>query len=96
MLKKEELNKWGGNIFLLFRNEREKNDFEQKKLTVLPFRARCFTGTPQTMKDFTLAAKNASGHDLPVVSFIDNKGEINYLSAGYKIGIGEDLLRFLK
>jgi len=94
--KKEELNKWEGNIFLLFRNDREKKDFEQKNLPVLPFRAQCFIASPQTMKDFFLAAKNASGQDFPVVSFIDDKGEINYLSVGYKIGIGDDLLRFLK
>jgi hypothetical protein len=31
--------------------------------------------------------------DFPIVSFIDNEGSIRYLSTGYKIGLGEQLLK---
>jgi hypothetical protein len=96
LLKKEELNKWGGTVFLIFRNDKEKNAFEQTYRTLLPSGTRCFIASLQTMNDFTVAAKIKAGQDLPLVSFINDKGEIIYLSAGYKIGIGDDLGHFLK
>jgi hypothetical protein len=39
-----------------------------------------------------LRLKNTTLKNLPLVIFINSKGVVNYLSEGYRIGIGDELL----
>jgi hypothetical protein len=96
ILKKPVLDNWSGSIFLLFRNDREKKEFEEKNLKTLPSHVRCYITSPATLKELSDASHTGSAPEFPLVSFINSKGEICYLSAGYKIGIGDELLHFLK
>jgi hypothetical protein len=94
--KKAELNAWGGKIFLVLPDEKGKNDFEMRNRSTLPGNTNFLTASPTAISDLSKAAGNMAVGDLPVVSFITGTGNICYLSSGYRIGIGDDLLHFLK
>jgi transglutaminase-like putative cysteine protease len=93
VLKKDEFNKWNGNILLFFHNEKEKTDFISKNGTALPSSVTYLVTGKETLNQFINSISKPIGQRLPLVSFINKKSEIIYLSEGYRIGIGDDLLR---
>jgi hypothetical protein len=62
---------------------------------VLPLNAKSAVGSGGSLEDFLKTLQKKSVTDLPVVTFINPVGEIIYFSAGYKIGIGNEILRYL-
>lgn len=93
VLKKEEFNKWNGNILLFFHNDKEKTDFISKNRIALPSIVTYYVSNTETFNRFINSITRPTGQRLPIVSFINKRSEITYLSEGYRIGTGDDLLR---
>jgi transglutaminase-like putative cysteine protease len=95
-LKKQELGEWKGTILLLFRNEKEMNEFRKKNGPELPSTVRYFVADPTAISDLRKGARKTNAIGLPLVTFLSGKGEVLYLSVGYRIGTGDDLLKVIK
>ena len=93
--KKEEFSKWHGTIIFLFHNDKERTDFKLKNRSALPSFISYQISNQKALDQFKNSVNGEMGKQLPVVSFIDNKSEIIYLSEGYRIGTGDDLIRFI-
>ena len=95
LLKRTELDKWNGTILLLFRSAKEKELFLKKNSKELPRHTRCLVATDESLSLFAGYIKHKTGSDFPVVTFINSKGEVNYLSEGYRIGTLDEIFRYL-
>ena len=95
ILKKEEFNKWNGNILMFFSDEKNKNDFILKNGTALPSIVTYHVSSNETFNQFINSVSQPAGQRLPVVAFINKKSEIIYYSEGYRIGTGDDLARLM-
>lgn len=91
--KKEDLDRWEGSIFLLFKSEKEKSDFTSKNMGALPRSVSCLASTPQALAMFGNSIRKPVSGQFPVVAYISKRSDITYLSEGYRIGTGDDLLR---
>lgn len=93
-LLKADFNKWGGQFLFVipsslktkdyipgnFKNLPQATNFMEDKGDQLLSKITKSTGLPKTV-------------NYPLVMFITPKGEITFLSTGYRIGIGENLLK---
>jgi transglutaminase-like putative cysteine protease len=93
VLKKEEFNKWHGNILLFFPDEKGKADFILKNRAALPSFITYLVSNKGVFNHFINSISKPTGQRLPVVSFVNKKSEIIFFSEGYRIGSGDDLLR---
>ncbi|MEI6455949.1 MAG: transglutaminase domain-containing protein [bacterium] len=93
--KKASFDKWNGEIILLFKDDGEKQSFMAKN-SGLPFRLQCIAANSLALKELSVALHKQTGQQFPVVIYVNAKGEIFYHSQGYRIGIGDDLLRFAR
>jgi len=93
--KNKEFNKWNGTILLFFSNEKEKSDFILKNGSSLPGFISYQVTTPEARELFKKSVSKSLAHLLPIVAYINMKSEITYLSEGYRIGTGDDLLKFI-
>jgi len=92
--RKQQFNKWPGNIILLFRNGEEKMSFITKNKD-LPSRIQYLTANPAAIHEVISAVHKPGRDHLPVVIFLNKRGEILYFSEGYRIGIADDLMKFM-
>jgi hypothetical protein len=90
---KKELDKWNGPVLLLFKTEKDKDLFLKKNIGELPINTETDVTNNNSLEDFLNIIKIKTVQDLPLVTFINASGEIIYFSQGYKIGIGEEILR---
>jgi hypothetical protein len=81
------------NILLFFNNEKEKADFIVKNESSLPSFVSYYVTKEDIFNLFVNSISRPTGQRLPLVTFINKKSEIIYLSEGYRIGTGDDLLR---
>jgi transglutaminase-like putative cysteine protease len=93
--KKPELDQWKVRIVLLFQSSKEMDNFLQKNAKELPLAVKCMVPLPNSLETFSAVVKQKAGQNMPVVTFINAAGEVNYLAEGYRIGIGDDLTRLL-
>ena len=91
--KKNDFNKWNGNILLFFNNEKEKVNFILKNGSSLPSFVSYYVTKMDIFNLFVISISRPTGQRLPLITFINKKSEIIYLSEGYRIGTGDDLLR---
>jgi transglutaminase-like putative cysteine protease len=91
-LRKEELSKWIGTILLICPTEKEMHEFIARHSKELP--SNCTSSFQQTfpVTDFLPLLKTA-GKSLPVVMYINPRGEVNFISEGYRIGTGDELVK---
>ncbi len=93
---KPEFEGWKGTFVLVFPTEDQMKVFTHKEAANIPSTIRySFEATfPVKLADFKLAISSVKNS--PVALFISPDGVINYLSEGYKIGIGEELMKMIK
>lgn len=89
---KTNFEKWGGN-FVLVLPENLKTNFDKNILTELPSQIQVVIDKKNILKTIESSLKSKLSNDFPVVTIINEKGEVIYLSKGYKIGTGEQLLK---
>ncbi|MCK9422903.1 MAG: transglutaminase-like domain-containing protein [Bacteroidales bacterium] len=95
-MNKRDFSSWGGPIFLLFTNEKEKTDFKIKNESELPSGIQYAVIDPNAIGKITRTLKTGTSKRLPLVLFVNQNGDINYLSEGYRIGIGDDLKKIIR
>ena len=67
----------------------------EKNTGGLPNKTKCAIASMGSLEEFIQTIQRKAVTDLPVVTFINPAGEVNYFSEGYKIGIGDDILHFV-
>jgi len=91
-LFKDSFEKWGGNILFLLSKDKLSNSFNPNSYINLP--KQSFFAYDDDLLLLTALeniVKQILKFNYPIIITIDNKGNILYLSEGYKIGIGEQL-----
>jgi hypothetical protein len=93
--KKDEFSAWKGIIILVLPGTAEKEGFLKQYRQQLPSNT-VYTEIQSFVHetDFTKFMKAANG-SLPLVAYITSAGDVNYLSEGYRIGLGDDLLNII-
>jgi transglutaminase-like putative cysteine protease len=96
ILKKQVFESWKGAILLLFANDDEKKVFIQKNRNSLPSGTKFMTASPGSLDMLGKVSNTETGTNLPVVTFFDTKGNLSFLSAGYRIGTCAEIISLLK
>jgi hypothetical protein len=91
---KSELDEWGGYFLFLTDPVLKWEGFKNEELKSLPANLLC--GYDNTILYSDFKSFDSSGIRLPFVVVADRKGNIMYTSSGYRIGIGEQILRFAR
>lgn len=91
---KKQFDEWGGYFLFLTDPGCKWDGFTGDELKLMP--ARVLFGHDTTILKSVNKTSGASATKLPFVVVADKNGNILYSSSGYRIGIGEDLLRFAK
>jgi transglutaminase-like putative cysteine protease len=92
---KSELDNWGGYFLFLSAEKTPNNSIAFEPVRGLP--ANSFFSTDIKLNVFHNYVKlnQLSEQGLPIVLMSDRNGDIIYSSAGYRIGIGEQIVRLL-
>ena len=91
--KRKEFERKKCNIFFLFINEKDERDFIATTIKEMPAGASCVVPGSDLIKLVFRAAGQIPGSSLPVVTLINARGDLLYLSQGYHIGIGGELIQ---
>ena len=87
---KTNFDKWDGNFAAIFN---KKSIPDVNKLKGLPQQTVYFIDKNDVLKEIEKTTNQKLSNNLPVFVVLNEKGEIIYLSNGYKIGAGEMLLK---
>lgn len=89
----KEFDSWGGSILLTAGEDKLTASFALDRDSSLPKRAEFRKDPAYKGLDSLLApVETASTREFPIVIALDPQGRIRYTSAGYKLGIGRELL----
>jgi hypothetical protein len=91
---KQEFDEWGGYFLVLTSPDTKWSGFIPQELKSLP--ANILFGHDNKILPGVFNSSESCEIGLPYVVMADKNGKILYSSSGYKIGIGEQLLRFTK
>jgi len=94
---KEKFEEWGGNIIILVDEESVNKSFTSQTFNGTPDKCIYVVDTNMDL----IKSIEKKNHKLvlpqsPIVLIVDAKGKYYYYSNGYKIGIGEQLIKTLK
>ncbi len=95
-LLRRELDKWGGSFVFLTDPESHTGSLTEAQLKSLPGKSIAgFDSNSGMMKQFcgTVSCSNVK---LPLVVLINKKGDILFRSEGYRVGIGEQILKAVR
>ena len=93
---REDLEKWGRRLVLLFPNEKNFRQFDAKEFGTLP--ANITLGIDHQgmiQKEITAAMKLQNKNSLPIFIVADTFNRVVFVSQGYTIGMGEQLLKVI-
>lgn len=93
--KRKEFSACNAGIHLLFKDEKDKTDFIAKSGSDMPAGVSYGLYGKESFSVFSGSLQQSVGQSLPVVILVNKKGEIMYFSQGYRIGIGDDLLKLI-
>jgi hypothetical protein len=96
-LVSKEFENWGGSLLFLLTKEKTTPSFKPSNFTGLP-KQSLFVTDPESklLKEIERTHCSAFKSAYPIIVVISAKGNIVYYSEGYKIGIGEQLLKAVK
>ena len=89
---KDQLDKWGRSFVFLFQNEEHKRNFELKNFQGLPENLT-FGLEDGTMLNEIVANMRLQSNSLPIFIVANTQNEIVFISQGYTIGLGEQLMK---
>ena len=92
---KPAFDQWQGSIIFLIRPDRLTSGFAPSNYANLPDHSFFSIDMKNYLADAEKAIKLSFSSNYPVVLVIDKKGTVNYFSAGYKIGNGEQIVKQL-
>ena len=91
---KDQLDKWGRSFVFLFQNEEHKKNFEKKNFQGLP-ENHTFGIEDGTMLKEIVANMRLQSDNLPIFIVANTQNEIVFISQGYTIGLGEQLMKVI-
>ncbi|MBR5147308.1 MAG: transglutaminase domain-containing protein [Bacteroidales bacterium] len=91
---KDQLDKWGRSFVFLFQNEEHKRNFEKKNFQGLP-ENHTFGIEDGTMLKEIVANMRLQSENLPIFIVANTQNEIVFISQGYTIGLGEQLMKVI-
>jgi hypothetical protein len=91
---KDQLDKWGRSFVFLFQNEEHKRNFELKNFQGLPENLT-FGIEDGTMLEEVVANMRLQNNNLPIFIVANTQNEIVFISQGYTIGLGEQLMKVI-
>ncbi len=90
-----EYDAWGGSFIFLTDPARTPDDFSPESIAGTPANSFFVSDTGLAFMTSALGS-GASGRPLPVVLCCDREGKILFLSEGYRIGTGEQILKKIR
>jgi transglutaminase-like putative cysteine protease len=94
-LLKQELDNWGGYFLFLSGSVQQGNSFNPSDVKGLPDHTYFGTDDKMAVLFSSVDLKPMPDVSLPFVVLSDNKGNILFTSTGYRIGIGEQILKHI-
>jgi hypothetical protein len=95
--QRDELNKWGGGILFLVPDDKSSAAFDYSVFKNLPKNNVWGIDNKRSLLNETISTLKLSFEDdFPLTLLLTNNGGIIYYSSGYKIGIGEDIVKVIK
>ncbi len=95
--QQKELEAWGGGIVLLTPSDRTSFAFDPSAFNNLPAQTTWITDRDRTLlKTITGALQLDFTDNFPLTVYITSNGGILYSSNGYRIGIGEDIVKMIE
>jgi transglutaminase-like putative cysteine protease len=91
---KDELDDWGGSFVFLTDPGNKWVGFKTEELKNLPSGLLCGSDRIILGKSFNI--NSSDPEKLPFVAVCDKNGNVLYTSSGYRIGIGEQILRYIR
>ena len=95
-LKKNDFGKWKGKFLIVLQTEEQMKSFTRIEAQSLPQNITYTYLSAFPVKPTDIKIKSRGMKNLPVVIFLDKKRVIHFLTEGYRIGTGDELLRFMK
>jgi transglutaminase-like putative cysteine protease len=95
-LLKRELDSWGGSFLFLSDSSPDGYGFKPELLTGLPDNSLFGTDDQMKVLKNSQILKTSSEISLPYVVLADRDGNILFTSTGYRIGIGEQILKHIR
>ena len=92
-LLRDELDSWGGYFIFLNRKPLNGTGIDPSIIKGLPENSLFSVDNNLELLDSTFSDKNLPEDKLPLVMVTDKEGNIVYTSVGYRIGIGEQILK---
>jgi transglutaminase-like putative cysteine protease len=92
-LFKAEFDKWGGTFIFLNESTSADKNFSREHYSSLPDNSIFATDQESELLKATLTNCNPSELQYPYLIVANSKGEIIYRSEGYRIGIGEQIIK---
>ncbi|NVO19405.1 MAG: transglutaminase domain-containing protein [Bacteroidetes bacterium] len=90
------LQKWNGELIFILNKATLSSSFNPSDISRLSFpHSFCFDASGKFLKDISKIKGYELMNNLPVVVVSDPKGNLLYVSEGYKIGIGEQLAKVI-
>ena len=92
-----EFNDWGGGLLFLVPDDKKSSAFDASVFKGLPNQSLWITDNERSLLNQACNALNIQlGDDFPLTIYLNNNGGILYFAKGYRIGIGENLIRTLR
>ena len=93
-LFKEEFDQWDGGILFLAPEDKLRGDFLEKNYNNLPQRSEfAIDKNNKILKQVIKSTKKEIKDNLPIILLITKEGDIVFISDGYRIGVGENLIK---
>lgn len=92
---KYELDKWGGNFLFLTKSDMDNSSSNSDGFIGLPSKSYFSSDKKMTVLNTALNIIPKPDGSLPYVIMVDKNGNIIFSSAGYRIGIGDQILKHL-
>jgi hypothetical protein len=93
---KKELDSWGGRFIFLTDSRVKSNSFNTSDYKDIPSNSAFTVDNDMSLFDKNIKPLFTSQPEFPVVIVADKDGKIFFISAGYNIGIGEQILKSVK
>ncbi|MDR1594784.1 MAG: transglutaminase-like domain-containing protein [Prevotellaceae bacterium] len=92
-----ELNKWNGGILFLVPDDKLSRAFDNTVFKNLPKNTVWGVDNKRSLLNETISTLKLDFNDnFPLTLLLTNNGGIIYYSAGYKIGVGENIVKMIK
>jgi transglutaminase-like putative cysteine protease len=92
---REDFERWNRSILLLFGSEEELQSFDRNEFGTLPSTVACGVDAGHRVKTMLADAMNLHGA-VPVFVIADTFGRVVFVSQGYTIGLGEQMMKVIR